>query len=76
MEYNTIMEIGTIRNLLIALAVFLGATFIAYQIGRRDGLIHATENSIPVVDTLYIRQSRKKSLFMWTESGCRKFLFW
>ena len=55
MEYNTIMEIGTIRNLLIALAVFLGATFIAYQIGRRDGLIHATENSIPVVDTLFLR---------------------
>lgn len=51
------METGTIRNLLIAIAFFFGVTFAAYQVGRRDGLIHSTEDIKQVVDTLYIRDT-------------------
>lgn len=51
------METGTIRNLLIVIAFFFGVTFAAYQVGRRDGLIHSTEDIKQVVDTLYVRDT-------------------
>ena len=51
------METGTIRNLLIVIAFFFGVTFAAYQVGRRDGLIHSTEDIKQVVDTMCIRDT-------------------
>lgn len=51
------METGTIRNLLIVIAFFFGVTFAAYQVGRRDGLIHSTEDIKQIVDTLYVRDT-------------------
>lgn len=51
------METGTIRNLLIVIAFFFGVTFAAYQVGRRDGLIHSTEDIKQIVDTMYIRDT-------------------
>lgn len=51
------METGTIRNLLIAIAFFFGVTFAAYQVGRRDGLIHSTEDIKQIVDTMYVRDT-------------------
>ena len=51
------METGTIRNLLIVIAFFFGVIFAAYQVGRRDGLIHSTEDIKQIVDTMYIRDT-------------------
>jgi hypothetical protein len=51
------METGTIRNLLIVIAFFFGVTFAAYQVGRRDGLIHSTEDIKQIVDTMYVRDT-------------------
>lgn len=51
------METGTIRNLLIVIAFFFGVTFAVYQVGRRDGLIHSTEDIKQIVDTLYVRDT-------------------
>ena len=60
------METGTIRNLLIVIALFVGMTFAAYQVGRRDGLIRATETAKQVVDTLYVRDTitQEKPIFV------------
>lgn len=51
------METGTIRKLLIVIAFFFGVTFAAYQVGRRDGLIHSTEDIKQIVDTMYVRDT-------------------
>lgn len=51
------METGTIRNLLIVIAFFFGVTFAAYQVGRRDGLIHSAEDIKQIVDTMYVRDT-------------------
>lgn len=48
------MEIGIIKRLLILIVALLAVIAVSYRIGRRDGLIQATENSMQMVDTLVV----------------------
>ena len=57
MEYNTIMETGIIKKMLIALAVIIGVIAISYLIGLRDGQNQSVEGSNVKIDTLYIRDT-------------------
>lgn len=57
MEYNTIMETGIIKRLLIAVAVILGVITLSYLIGLRDGQNRSARDSRVKVDTLYVRDT-------------------
>lgn len=57
MEYNTTMETGTIRRLLIAVAVLLAIIAVSYLIGRRDGINEASARVVERVDTLVVRDT-------------------
>lgn len=48
------METGTIKRLLVLIVALLAVIAVSYRIGRRDGLIRATENSVQMVDTLIV----------------------
>lgn len=57
MEYNTTMETGTIRRLLIAVAVILAAIAVSYLAGRNRGISEASARVKERVDTLVIRDT-------------------
>lgn len=61
MEYNTIMETRIIKRWLILIVATHVVVSVSYRIGLRDGLIRATENYVPVVDTLIVHDTITQS---------------